>query len=268
MKHYIAAILFLGSTVHGGSPLFLNDEEIAARHGSVQDRTCDGGFAVTGNGVFNLFGTIDVSFSAHVCAEDKGVGSAMRVSGKVFNAAIPQGSGLRGEYYYHAHCMYVDEQGGTFLGMEVEGLTGSAARVYTSLEAVEPFGDGNRRLSKKSKKGKKGCKVENCRKECVEEREDGTCTCNECCEEGEDRRLWDAGEEITSGNDPKGTLAIFYFQRKEDHDHTEPAHRFGIHVHAEFDTSCGDFADVIGRTEIKHMQYISELTDGEFVFEE
>jgi hypothetical protein len=267
MKHYIAAILFLGSTVHGGSPVFLNDEEIAARHGSVQDRTCDGGFAVTGDGVFKLFGTIDVSFSAHVCAEDKDVGSAMRVSGKVFNAAT-QRSGLRGEYYYHAHCLYVDEQGGALLGMEVEGLTGSAARVYTSQEAAWPFGDGDRRLSKKmSKKGKK-CKVEDCHKDCVVHNQDGTCSCNECCVGGGDRSLRDAGEEITSGNDPKGSLVILYFQRKEDHDHTEPAHRYGEQVHAEFDTSCGDFADVIGRTEMKHMQYISELTAGEFVFEE
>jgi hypothetical protein len=233
---------------------------------------------VTGNGAFKLFGTIDVSFSAHVCAEDKGVGSASRVSGKVFNAAI-QSSGLKGEYYYHAHCMYVDEQGGTFLGMEVEGLTGSAARVYTSQEAAEPFGDGDRRLSKGKKRSKIGKKCgkdsteypdiysENpdCFKNCIFRGEDGLCHCDECCQEGNDRRLWDAGAEITSGDDPKGSLAIFYFQRKEDHDHTEPAHRFGIRVHAEFDTSCGDFADVIGHTEIKH---ISELTDGEFVFEE
>jgi len=296
-------LLLLSECAHGGSLVVLNDEDIASRHNSVQTRTCEGGVAVTGEGEFSMLDSLDVSFSSHVCVEDhnssnsEGGGAAMApgsvrvVSGKIFNSA--KQVGMTYEYFYHAHCMYMDEEGGVFVGVEVQELTGDRADGMNQKE--DEGEDNDRKLKaekglKKSKKSKnleseKGLKKSkksknSCPPECV-----FNGICDDCCvgflsvpggrklihddccvgflSVPGGRKLIHANEEVTSGNEPKGTLGIFYFQRKEDF--TEDHARYGVSFFDEFDTACSDFADAVSRTD---MMITSKVTQGGFLFKE
>jgi len=251
----ITAALLSGSA-HGDSVVVLNDEDIASRHDSVQTRTCEGGFAVTGIGEFSLSKT-DASFSVHVCAEDhtsntsEGGGVAMApgsvrvVSGKIFYST--KEGDMTSEFLYHPHCMYIDEEGGVFVGVEIQEITGDYFNVVRSQTKDEgddndrKLGAGPQSKSPKSSKAAKSDPPDDCY----------------------DRKLIHANEEVTSGNEPKGTLGISYFQRKEDF--TEDHARYGFSILDEFDTACSDFADVVSRTD---MMYMSEVTQGGFLFQE
>ena len=77
----------------------------------------------------------------------------------------------------------------------------------------------------------------------------------------------DAAEEVISGNEPKGTLAIFRFEKGMDATAANPsapsADRFAMAYHVAFDTTCEGFEDVF-----KTVQFMDEdvcdLTKGKF----
>eukprot|EP00978_Attheya_sp_CCMP212_P008802 scaffold20736_cov30-Attheya_sp.AAC.1 len=248
------ALLLSGSTL--ASLVTLNEEDIAARHGSIQAGSCEGGFAVTGNGAFMAYNEIDNTFSAHLCELSEAGGGAdlpdyvRRVSGKIFNSA--EGN----EYYYHPHCLYADKEGGVYVGVEIQELTGDSFIIEAETLNKQRKLKTSAKKSKKSKKSKSKSDDGCCRPECIYENK-----CVPCCCETSGRKLNHAGEEVTSGNNPKGTLAIFYFQREEDHakDHAG----YGISLFHEFDTMCSDFADAVSHAEIKD----GKVTEGGFHFE-
>lgn len=262
-------LLLLSGSAYGGSLVVLNEEDIVNRHDSVQTRTCEGGFAVTGEGEFTVLDEIKNSFSVHVCAEDHtsstsegggadmAPGSVRAVTGKIFNSA-KEDNGMTYEYFYHPHCMYMDNEGGVFVGVEIEEITGDRSDVYNPKE-VE--GDDNDRKLKTETKKSKNSKSKQSKKS----KNDPDCTgCCRMLSSGNDRRkLIHANEEVTSGNESRGTLGVFYFQRKEDT--TEDHARYGISLFDEFDTGCSDFADVVSRSE---MMFTSKVNQGGFLFQE
>ena len=136
-----------------------------------------------------------------------------------------------------------------------------------------------RRLSKKSKKdgGKGKSKNEDdggcpdgCPPICCEP--DGVC--NSCCRRTlEAKPLWDSiEEEVVSGNDASGTLAIFYYKHNNnDKDETDSttssttttsnSHQYCMYHHTNFDTDCSDFVDA-GRQYGMEPEDIAELRVG------
>ena len=71
-----------------------------------------------------------------------------------------------------------------------------------------------------------------------------------------------AGREVLSGNDPKGDLAILYFQKEEDHEKNHAG--YGISLFDDFDTNCSDFVNVVTHAKIWH----GEVMEGGFIFDE
>jgi hypothetical protein len=282
--------------VLAGSPVSLSDEEIATVHHSVQDRSC-AGFHITGSGNYRLLDTIDMTISAHICTQDDASDrSASKVVGKIF--ATSEIDGISGtQLLFHAHCMHVDEQGGAYIGAELEDMDGLLAK-----HMYDPS-DNNRRLKKKGKmaKGEANIGVEledmdgvlaehmydpsdnNRRlkktKSSKKSSKKDVCHVRRALEEAQ-TPLWDAGEEITSGKEPKGSLAIWYFQREEDQEHPGSKHRVGTDLHAKFDTSCADFAEMVKLSamnervklsavnEHQAIHWIDGLSNGEIVFNE
>jgi hypothetical protein len=284
--------------VLAGSPVSLSDEEIATVHRSVQDRSC-AGFHITGSGNYRLLDVIDMTISAHICSQDDASDrSASKVVGKVF--ATSEMDGISGtQLLFHAHCMHVDEQGGAYIGAELEDMDGSLA------EHMYDPSDNNRRLKKMGKmaKGKAhiGVELEDMdgvlaehmydpsdnnrrlkkmgKKSSKKSSKKDVCPIRRALEEAQ-TPLWDAGEEITSGKEPKGSLAIWYFQRKEDQEHPGSKHRVGADLHAKFDTSCVDFAEMVKLSAMNERVKLSAvdehqanhriegLSNGEIVFNE
>lgn len=289
----ILSLLLMG-TGFSGSPHSLSENEIVEKHRSLKDRSCDhedGVAVVAGNGEVDLYGSIDISLSAHVCAdrkhisssEDDNGGTAIPVSGKIFHSGRARDGSSPTEAFYHAHCMFVDKDGGTFIGVETEDLTGSAAKhMFEEEEGDEeeeggmpaatagPRGGGKppRKLpSKRSlKRSGKSFKSSKCSKS-------GTCPPGTCCIEGEcspccrrllkGKPLWDANGEVGSGNEASGTLAIFYYKGNDDAG-SSSNHKYGMIHHVEFDTKCSDFLDAVHTYEMDEAD-IAELVTGELV---
>ena len=79
----------------------------------------------------------------------------------------------------------------------------------------------------------------------------------------------DAAEEVISGNEPKGTLAIFRFEKGMDAttDANTPAapsaDRFAMAHHVTFDTTCEGFEDVVKTVQFTDEE-VCDLTKGKF----
>ena len=80
--------------------------------------------------------------------------------------------------------------------------------------------------------------------------------------------MWDAAEEVISGNEPKGTLAIFRFEKGMDaataaNTSAPSADRFAMAHHVTFDTTCEGFEDVVKTVQFTDEE-VSDLTKGKF----
>lgn len=286
---FLLTLSLLMGTGFSGSPHNLSDNEIVEKHRSLKDRSCDhedGVAVISGSGEVELYGEIDMSLSAHICADrkhisssssDDGGGNAIPVSGKIFHSG--SSGSFASEAFYHAHCMFVDEDGGTFIGVETEDLTGSAAKHMFEEEEGDEEEDGmpaatagpresprklpskrSLKISEKAPKcGKSGKSLKNCPSQCCIDGE-----CNICCRRTlKGKPLWDANGEVGSGNEASGTLAIFYYKGNDD-DGSSSNHKYGMIHHVEFDTKCSDFLDAVHTYEMDEAD-IAELVTGELV---
>lgn len=284
----ILSLLLMG-TGFSGSPHNLSENEIVEKHRSLKDRSCDhedGVAVIAGNGEIDLYGVIDMSLSAHICADRKHIsssdddgGNAIPVSGKIFHSGSQRDGSFASEAFYHAHCMFVDEDGGTFIGVETEDLTGSAAKhMFEEEEGDEeedgmpaatagPLGGGKsprklpskRSLKKSGKASKCGKSKSICPRVCCQDGE-----CSSCCRRTlKGKPLWDANGEVGSGNEASGTLAIFYYKGNDDAG-SSSNHKYGMIHHVEFDTNCSDFLDAVHTYEMDEAD-IAELVTGELV---
>ena len=292
----LTLLLSLMGTGFSGSPHNLSENEIVEKHRSLKDRSCDhedGVTVITGNGEIDLYGVVDMSLSVNVCtissssSDDGKNGNAIPVSGKIFHTGRQRGTSLASEAFYHAHCMFVDEDGGTFIGVETEDLTGSAARhMNEEEEEVGKEKDGmlaataggprggeksprklpsKRSLKKDSKKSGKTSKCPKSVKDCSGCCVDGEC-CDVCRRRGlNEKPLWDAKREVVSGNEASGTLAIFYYKKNQEEGNDNSSnHQHGMIHHVEFDTNCSDFVDAVHTYKIDDAD-IAELVTGELV---
>jgi hypothetical protein len=97
------------------------------------------------------------------------------------------------------------------------------------------------------------------------------CCCDHCTERRLVGTMWDAAEEVTSGNEPKGTLAIFRFEKGIGTDESSTAayasassaDRFAMVHHATFDTTCEGFADAVKTVQFTDKE-VSDLIEGKF----
>ena len=249
--------LVLAASVASARNIVLTKQEASDRHLSVQERTCADEYsavAVSGSGSFQLIGH-GLDFTAHVCAAEDG----HRATGKVFNTAHAENGG---HAVYHAHCAYVDkEHGFAYLGLEIEDLKGPLAMHLYDEDgerlSIEGSTGEERKLAKsaKSAKASKGTKSSKSAPVC------------RFRERGLTGTMVDAAEEVISGNEPKGTLAIFRFEKGMDATAANPsapsADRFAMAYHVAFDTTCEGFEDVF-----KTVQFMDEdvcdLTKGKF----
>jgi len=252
------------TSVASARNILLTEQEASDRHLSVQERTCadeHSAVAVSGSGSFQLIGH-GLDFTAHVCAAEDGRGH--RATGKVFNTAHAENSG---HALYHAHCAYVDkEHGFAYLGLEIEDMKGpAAAHMYGEdgerLSIEGSTGEG-RKLAKSAKSAKSGKATKSPKSE--SSKSAPVCRFRE---RGLIGTMWDAAEEVISGNEPKGTLAIFRFEKGMDattaaNTSAPSADRFAMAHHVTFDTTCEGFEDVI-KTEFTDEE-VSDLTKGKF----
>lgn len=282
--------LVLAASVASARNIVLTKQEASDRHMSVQERTCADEYsavAVSGSGSFQLIGH-GLDFTAHVCAAEDG----HRATGKVLNTAHAESGG---HALYHAHCAYVDkEHGFAYLGLEIEDMKGpQAIHLYgedgerlsveqsgaklvlesTTLAAASSSstegstGEG-RKLAKsaKSAKATKAPKSTKSPKSTPTTKAPTPYTCR-FRERGLIGTMVDAAEEVISGNEPKGTLAIFRFEKGMDattaaNISAPSADRFAMAHHVTFDTTCEGFEDVI-KTEFTDEE-VSDLTKGKF----
>mmetsp|Transcript_1512 Transcript_1512/g.2115 ORF Transcript_1512/g.2115 Transcript_1512/m.2115 type:complete len:272 (+) Transcript_1512:60-875(+) len=219
-----------------------SDEEHAGHHHALQEHTCAtaGGSALSVNAVFSE--PINFQCSAHICAEEK---SSLVASGKVFSSYPATDYGLPGHvgFLYHAHCIQTNDDGITFLGLEIEEIKGpSADHMY------EP--DGSRRqlnvpvdASMRKLKSQKQTESKSAKKASGSSTGSPTGSPIDC---PVTRRLqkhghfYDAGQEVTSGNEPIGTLAVFRIEKK-----SEGKDLIGTQFDTDFLTSCDGFADFV-----------------------
>jgi len=241
--------LVLAASVDSARDIGLTEQEASDRHLSVQERTCADEYsavAVTGSGAFLMLGGNGhgLDFTAHVCAAEDGHGH--RATGKVFNTAHAENGG---HALYHAHCAYVDkEHGFVYLGLEIEDMKSPGAST------------GEERKLAKSAKSAKATKSSKSSKSTPEPTDISTPepTC----------RFRERGLEVISGNEPKGTLSIFRFEKGMDattaaNTSAPSADRFAMSHHVAFDTTCEGFEDVVKTVQFTDDE-VSDLTKGKF----
>ena len=270
------------ASVASARNILLTEQEASDRHLSVQERTCadeHSAVAVSGSGSFQKIG-YGIDFTAHVCAAEDGRGH--RATGKVFSTAHAENGG---HAVYHAHCAYIDkERGFAHLGIEIEDLKGPFA--------MHLYGEDGERLSveqsgaklmlesvrlaaaSSSKEGSTGeerklAKSAKSAKATKSSKSESSETAPECRfrERGLIGTMWDAAEEVISGNEPKGTLAIFRFEKGMGATATDTsapsADRFAMAYHVTFDTTCEGFEDVIKTVQFTDEE-VCDLTKGKF----
>lgn len=276
--------LVLAASVASARNIVLTKQEASDRHLSVQERTCADEYsavAVSGSGSFQLIGH-GLDFTAHVCAAEDG----HRATGKVFNTAHAENGG---HAVYHAHCAYVDkEHGFAYLGLEIEDMKGPAAmHMYgedgerlsleqsgaklmlesMTLAAASSSKEGSTGEERKLAKSAKSAKATKAPKSSKSETSKSAPACR-FRERGLIGTMWDAAEEVISGNEPKGTLAIFRFEKGMDaataaNTSAPSADRFAMAHHVTFDTTCEGFEDVVKTVQFTDEE-VSDLTKGKF----
>jgi len=269
--------------------IIMTEQEANGRHLSIQERTCVGEHSavlVSGSGALVTSGH-GLDFTAHVCAAEDG--RDHRATGKVLNTMQVADNG---HALYHAHCAYVDKDHGyAYLGLEIEDMKGpSAAHLYgedggrlskeltlaVASSSKDGTGEGGRQLKasklaeseKLAKSEKSGKTTKGAKSQTLTSTPTSTPT---SCSRRLVGTMWDAAEEVTSGNEPKGTLAIFRFEKGIDTDESSTAayasassaDRFAMAHHATFDTTCEGFADAVKTVQFTDEE-VSDLIEGKF----
>jgi len=151
-----------------------------------------------------------------------------------------------------------------------EGSTGEGRKLAKSDKSAKSA------KATKSTKSSKSCpesskKKDKCPCHCLAEDVPCTTSASGCCCDFCTRRLIgtlvDAAEEVISGNEPKGTLSIFRFEKGMDaaaaNTSAPSADRFAMAHHVTFDTSCEGFEDVVKTVQFTDDE-VSDLTKGKF----
>ena len=252
-----ALALVLAASVVSARNIVLTEQEASDRHLSVQERTCADEYsavAVTGSGAFQLIGH-GLDFTAHVCAAEDGRGH--RATGKVLNTMHVSENG---HALYHAHCAYVDkEHGFAYLGLEIEDMKGPSA--------MHMYGEDGERLSIEGSTGEER-KLAKSAKSAKASKSSKSSKSEPVCRRGLIGTMVDAAEEVISGNEPKGTLAIFRFEKGMDattaaNISAPSADRFAMAHHVTFDTTCEGFEDAVKAVQFTDEE-VSDLTNGKF----
>ena len=246
LPRVLPLVLAASVSVASARNIVLTEQQASDRHLSVQERTCadeHSAVVVSGSGSFQFIGH-GLDFTAHVCAAEDGRGH--RATGKVLNT---QHVSENGHGLYHAHCAYVDkEHGFVYLGLEIEDMKSPGAST------------GEERKLAKSAKSAKATKSSKSSKSTPEPTDISTPepTC----------RFRERGLEVISGNEPKGTLSIFRFEKDMDattaaNASAPSADRFAMSHHVAFDTTCEGFEDVVKTVQFTDEE-VFDLTEGKF----